>query len=191
MKFKIGIFGSGNNYKNLEELDLKVQQLGIELAKRNDEVVVITGGCSGLPYIVASEAAKGGVEVWGYSPVIGMDEQKLFTPKDDLSIYSKLVYVPKDVSFVNNLRVCMKYRNVLSTNECDAGIVISGKWGSLNEFTNLIDMQKTVGVLTGTGGISDELQELTEKIHKEGQGKVIFSDSPTELVNELFKSLSQ
>ena len=33
----------------------------------------------------------------------------------------------------------------------------------MNEFTNLYDMGKVIGVLTGTGGIADELELLNQK----------------------------
>ena len=97
-----------------------------------------------------------------------------------------LIFMP----FAGNRRICMKYRNVLSTAACDAGIIIAGQWGSLNEFTNLIDMQKVVGVLTGSGGVADELQALTAKIVKEGQGKVLFDSAPRALVKKLLTQLS-
>lgn len=84
----------------------------------------------------------------------------------------------------------MKYRNVISTATCDAAIVISGRWGSLNELSNLLDMQKVVGVLTDTGGIADELPELSKKISKEGQGKLIFEPDPQILVEKLLEVLS-
>ena len=192
MKYKIGIFGSAAAGSATITTDVKqlAEQVGQALAKHKDEVIVITGGCSGLPYTAAHETAQHGVEVWGYSPVLGMEEQKDFTPNDDLSIYTKLHFVPKDLDAIDTRRKRMKYRNVLSTEACDASIIISGQWGSLNEFTNLIDMQKTVGVLTGTGGIADELSHLTAKIHKEGQGEVVFESDPEKLIEILLARLT-
>lgn len=189
MKYKIGVFGSGGAGKPKDEVKAIAREVGKLLGEHADEVIVITGGCSGLPYEAAYEAAQKGAEVWGYSPVYDEAEQKEFTPDDDLSIYTKLVYVSRDMPFADNRRIRMKYRNVLSTAECDAGIVISGQWGSLNEFTNLVDMQKIAAVLTGTGGVADELPALARKIVKEGQGAVIFNDDPQKLVQELFKLL--
>src|SRR6185369_3035472 len=176
MTYKIGVFGSGNSSKPPEVIGALATAIGVELGKHPKEVIVVTGGCSGLPYLAAHEAAKTGTPVWGFSPVRDMDEQKEFTPKDDLSIYQELYFVERDLPFAGNQRVCMKYRNVLSTAACDAGIIISGQWGSLNEFTDLVDMQKLVGVLTGSGGIADELPRLAKKIIKEGQGEVLFDD---------------
>jgi len=61
---------------------------------------------------------------------------------------------------------------------------------TMNEFTNLIDMGKVIGVLRGTGGIADELEQLTKKINKPSKAKVIFHDSPKELVQEVLKELA-
>ena len=60
-----------------------------------------------------------------------------------------------------------KYRNVSSTANCDAGIIISGRWGTMNEFTNLYDMGKVIGILTETSGVADEIKNLSKKINKE------------------------
>ncbi len=186
-KYKIGIFGSpiGTDTRLVN----KLQELGRELAK--NRVILITGACTGAPYIVAYEAAKkAGTEVWGFSPELNFKQQKIATPEDDLSIYSKLTYMPKNFSFISSPAVCKKYRNVISTATCDAGIIIAGRWGSLNEFTNLVDMGKIVAVLTQTGGIADELQRLTKKIKKGTEKKIIYNNKPSKLVQELIHELS-
>jgi hypothetical protein len=188
-KIKIGVFGSGNSSKPAEESKEAARQVGAALGRRTGQVIVVTGGCSNLPYIAAREAAAAGAAVWGYSPVCNMQEQKVYTPDDDLAIYEKLEFVSLDLPFAKNRRICMKYRNVLSTAACDAGIIMSGQWGSLNEFTNLVDMQKVVGVLTGTGGVADELPALCKKIVKEGQGPVVFDSDPERLVEKILRQL--
>lgn len=186
MKFKIGVFGS-----NAEELETsvieKAKQIGKELARY--KIIIITGASSGLPYHAAQEAAKKGAEIWGYSPVSNVENQKRFAPNDDISIYKKLIFVPKIFLLSNNLESSKKYRNVVSTATCDAGIIISGRWGTLNEFTNLYDMGKIIGVLTGTRGVADELPTLTQKISKKSKAKIIFSSSPKELVKKVIKEL--
>lgn len=162
MKYKIGIFWIGGSWC-LNGADSKVCTASWQGVPFADELVVVTGGCTGLPYLAAHEAAKGGVGVHGYSPVASMSEQEKFTPNDDLSIYNELSFTPHNLILPDVQRVRMKYRNVLSTAACDAGIIISGQWGSLNEFTNLVDMQKAVGVLTGTGGVADELPDFVKR----------------------------
>jgi len=187
-KFKIGVFGSSAG-EEIEQALEKTTKLGGELGKR--QCIVITGACSGLPYVAAAAARKNGAEVWGYSPCSNLEGQKQFTPNDDLSIYAKIQYVPESFEFTKDDLVSKKYRNVLSTASCDAGIIISGRWGTLHEFCSLYDYGKVIGVLTGTGGVADELPSLMKKISKVSKAKVIFNDSPKELarliINELEK----
>lgn len=185
MKYKIGIFGSSAG--DMTAVRPKAVELGRLLGEHADSVIIVTGGCAGLPYVVAQAAAAQGVEIWGFSAELNMEELRLQAPDDDHTIYSKLEFVPQNYVFATNRRARMKYRNVISTATCDAGIIISGRWGSLNEFTNLIDLQKTVGVLTGTGGIADELPALSRKISKEGQGHIIFDDNPKTLTQKLLR----
>lgn len=188
MKYKLGIFGSSAG--DMEQVLPKARILGEVLRNHSNELILMTGACAGVPYEVLSKAAPGGIEIWGFSPSLNREDQLKNNPDDDLSMYSKLVYVPAEFPFADTRRACMKYRNVISTATCDAAIVISGRWGSLNELTNLLDMQKVVGVLTDTGGIADELPELSKKISKEGQGELIFESDPQKLVEKLLKALS-
>lgn len=188
MKYKIGIFGSSAG--DIAAVMPKAMELGKVLQDYADQIILITGACPGLPYAVISEAAPSGIEIWGFSSSLNLDRQRIEYPDDDLNIYNEVTYVPADFPGAENDRACKKYRNVISTANCDAGIIISGLWGTLNEFTNLIDMQKTIGVLSGTGAIADELPNLTQKISKAGQGRVIFHDSPRSLVEELLTLLN-
>ncbi|MBW3569176.1 hypothetical protein KY385_03560 [Candidatus Parcubacteria bacterium] len=188
MKYKIGVYGSSAG--DMDKVMPKALELGRILQKYADKVILITGACPGLPFAVISEAAKGNVEVWGFSSSVDVASQRTEYPDDDLTIYSKITYVPANFPGADSDRVCKKYRNVVSTSNCDAGIIISGRWGSLNEFTNLLDMQKVVGVLTGTSGIADELPELSKKISKPGQGQIIFESDPKKLVKKILATMN-
>jgi predicted Rossmann-fold nucleotide-binding protein len=185
MKYKVGVFGSAEG--DLEKLIPKARQLGRFLSEKN--TILITGASNGLPYEAAKIAHANGAEVWGFSKGTDLKTQEERNPGLDSSVFSKFIYIPKDYEFAENDLVSMKYRNVTSTATCDAGVIISGRWGSLNEFTNLYDMGKIIGVLTGTGGIADELEALSKKIHKPGKAKVIFNSNPNELVKDVILTL--
>lgn len=185
MQFKIGIFGSAEDSK--DTVIKKARALGTALAEK--DVILLTGASIGLPYEVAMQAHKKGKEIWGFSLATNLQNQQKAFPDTDSSIYKKLIYIPKDYMFKNDLLICQKYRNVTSTATCDAGIIISGRWGTMNEFTNLHDMGKVIGVLTGTGGIADELAQLLQKISKISNAKIIFSDSPKVLVEKVLDEL--
>lgn len=185
MAYKIGIFGSAD--REAEEITLKAQKLGELLAKAN--VVLITGATSGLPYYAAEAAHKEDGETWGYSPAVDYKMQEQITPSCNSAIYTKLFYIPSDYEFLSEIEICRKFRNVTATAHCDAGILIAGKWGTLNEFTCLYDMGKVIGILTGTGGTADELPNLVNKIIKHSKAKVFFSDNPETLVQQILEEL--
>lgn len=185
--YRIGVFGSSGIEG--EELVAAAREIGRMLA--GEGCVVITGACSGLPYAAAHAAATAGGQVWGFSPVSNMEEQTEFTPEDDLSIYSVLHFVPPSFPFNADLLVSKKYRNVISTAHCDAGIIIAGRWGTLNELTNLIDFGKVAGVLEMGGGVARELRGLTERVGIEGEARAVIDDDPARLVQRVLDELSR
>jgi predicted Rossmann-fold nucleotide-binding protein len=195
MKYKIGVYGS-NITENENAVQL-AQELGMLLAQNN--IVVVTGGCSGMPYLVAQSAKQRGAEVWGFTPERNEREQHQAYPSDDITIYDKLFFVPPqyDHSFFlehlsssrHDRSTRLKYRNILSTTHVQAGILIAGGWGTMNEFTNLLYDGKPVGVLTGTGGLADELPNWYPRLRKKSESTVSFHRSPTELVAALLHKL--
>lgn len=188
VKKKIAVFGSAVN-DHAEQIAPKIKALGEALAEKN--IILLTGACSGIPYKTALAAyRKNKTEIWGFSPNTTLEDQIRLNPDDDNSIYSKLIYVPAGYKYVDNIEVCRKYRNVAATAECDAAILVSGRWGTMNEFTNLNDMGKVIGILTGTGGIADLIKDLYKKISKPSKAVLIFNSSPEKLVEEVLTELN-
>ena len=197
MKYKIGVYGSAVNES--EQSIVVAKQLGQELAKH--DVIVVTGACSGMPYIVAYETKQHGSEIWGFSPVLDDKSLKELYPEDDTTIYSKVFHIPQsykelffvepDQDFKVQKTAFQKYRNVISTANVDAGIIISGRWGTMHEFCSLYDMGKVIGVLTGTGGIADEIEQLQTKINKKTDAIVVYNSSPEELINKVLAELDK
>lgn len=185
MNYKIGIFGSAEG--NFQTILKKAHLLGAELGRR--KTIVITGATTGLPYEVSLSAYNNGAEIWGFSQASDFASQANLTPNLDNSIFTKLEYVPKNYQFIQNNAVRKKYRNVTSTATCEAGLIISGRWGTLNEFTNLYDFGKVIGVLKGTGGVADELEYLMGKISKPSIAKVFFHSSPKKLLDIIINEL--
>ena len=191
MHYKVAIFGSSVSADGKRDAIPNKTAAALGKALGEHKVTIVTGACTGIPYQVAYKGAKQGAEVIGFSPEIDFDHQKQFAPDDDLSIYKEIIYIPSNFPFISVPEVCKKYRNVMSTATADAGIIISGRWGTMNEFTNLYDMGKVIGVLTGFGGIADELPSLSKKINKQSKAKVFFSDNPDTLVSEIINELKQ
>lgn len=190
MKYNIGIFGSAVDES--KKIMATARLLGKTLAGYGHSIRLLFGACPGVPYEVAAAArAAGSVEIVGFSSEISREAQHRYSPKDALSMYTSIRFVPKDFEFSANSDVRKKYRNVLLTASVDAGIVVSGRWGSLNEFTNLYDMGKVIGVLTGTGGVADELPSLYKKIHKPSKAVVIFDSSPEKLIQRILEEVKK
>jgi len=179
MELRIGIFGSSDIEP--PEVLSKAVHLGEVLNKYS--VLLMTGACSGLPYAVA--AAANDKRKWGFSPVGTYEEQMRFTPDDDVSIYEKVIFVPDTFPYHKTLSASKKYRNVVSTASCDGGIILGGKWGTLNELSNLIDMGKPIGILLGTGGIVDEVAALVDRLDPNKKALLIFEEDPEKLVQQL------
>ena len=185
MKHKIGVYGSAGG--NFETILQKTHELGRVLAE--NDVILLTGASTGIPYEVIRSAANKNAEIWGFSAALDLESQKKLMKGVDTDIFSKLIYIPKDFPFSSNPDACKKYRNVISTATCDGAIIISGRWGAMNEFTNLHDMGKIIGVLTGTGGIADELESTMSRIKKSSKAKTFFESDPKTLVEKILDEL--
>ena len=88
MKYKIGVFGSAEDFD--QSLIEKVKELGKHLGRKS--VIVITGATSGFPYLASLQAHKNGAEICGYSYELNLENLKRRMPDHDTSIYKKLVF---------------------------------------------------------------------------------------------------
>lgn len=174
MRLKIGIIGSGSVPAN-QEINVKSYEIGKEIAERG--CILLTGSGPGLPY----EAIKGAKETNGLT--IGI------SPASNLQDHIKRYNFPTrffDVLIFTGFG--LKGRNVLFIRSCDGVIVISGRIGTLNEFTIAYDEWKTIGVLKDTCGISDSIEDIIRKSGKKG-GKIIYESDPKTLVIKLIEDL--
>ena len=173
MKVKIGVIGSGTNLQ--EEVRVKAYEIGKEIARA--DCILITGSGQGLPY----EAVKGAKEIGGItigiSPASNIQEH-IERYKFPIESFDVLIFTGFG----------LKGRNVPFIRTCDSIIVISGRIGTLNEFTIAYDEGKTIGVLGGTGGISDSIEDIVKKSEKKG-GEVIFESDPKFIVKKVTHSL--
>lgn len=182
---KIGVFGSAVDETN--DTHQKAFELGRQIALNNASI--ITGACQGLPfYAVRGAKANSGYSI-GFSAVCKLEDhkEKMSTPSE---MYDELRLIPLSYEFKNDIDVCYKYRNVNSVAESDIAIFISGRWGTLNEFSNAFDMGKIIGVLEGTGGISTHIKILMEAFKKKSKSKVFFDSNPETLVNKVLEALN-
>lgn len=167
----IGVSGASVTGHCAPDAHEKAEAVGRAIAKAG--MVLVTGATTGLPYW----AAKGAKEEGGL--VIG------FSPASSEAAHVKTYHLPVDYHDVI-VYTGFEYpgRNLILTRAAEGIIVICGRLGTLNEFTIAFEDQRPIGILTGTGGVADEIKGIVEQAHR-GPGKIVFSPDPEELVQEL------
>lgn len=171
LKYKICISGAAETGHCAIDALEKAELLGRLIAEAG--MVVVSGATTGVPYWACKGAKEAGGIVIGLSPASSelshVKSYKLPLDYQDLIIYTGFDY---------------SGRNLLLTRSADAIITVCGRMGTLNEFTIAYEDQKPIGVLTGTGGMADELAEIIEKSHR-GPGKVVFDSDPRKLLEKV------
>ncbi|MBS3133087.1 hypothetical protein J4470_03075 [Candidatus Woesearchaeota archaeon] len=179
MKLKIGIMGSGvekgGSYltKNAKKL---AYELGREIAKHN--CILVNGACRGVPYIASKGAKDSDGFIIGVSPAENLHEHthKYKFPTD---VYDILFYTGFG----------FKGRNVVNVSNCDAIIVVSGHVGTLNEFTIAYDEGMVIGVMKGSGGIADFVDDVIRIANKKTGAVMIYDKEPHELVRRVIDAI--
>lgn len=155
----------------------KAQAMGREIARR--DFILVTGATTGIPYWAAKGAKEAGGTVIGFSPAASkLSHQRTYhLPVDyhDVILYTGFGY---------------SGRNLLLTRASDAVIIICGRMGTLNEFTIAFEDQKPVGILEGTGGTADIIEDLVAKSHR-GPGKIAYAQESAELLNKIVDLIKQ
>jgi len=171
-KSKIGVFGSAGG--DMERLKPLAREIGHTIVLRDS--ILVTGGCPGLPYEAALGAHERGGIVLGISPAMNLEQHR--------DVF-KFPVRPHILIFTGFEK---KGRNVINIRTCNGAIFISGRSGTLNEFTSFWDEgdeSKVIGLLTGTGGVVDnEIASYIERTRNEKPSKVtlIKNSDPQTLV---------
>ena len=176
----IGVMGSSSadlSEAEATRLILLAQRLGQAIANRG--CVLITGATTGFPDIVSRAALDAGGLTVGISPASSTTEHttKFSLPDDGADV---IVYTGFG----------LKGRNVINVRSSDIVIVFGGGIGTLNEFTIAYDEGNVIGVLEGTGGVADQIRELTKLSRKTTSAQVLFEPIPEELIDSCLKRLA-
>lgn len=146
---------------------------GREIAEKGQ--ILLTGATKGLPYAAAVAAKKaGGVSV-GFSPAANRREHirsyKLPIDAFDTILYTGFNYTGRDLLLIRS---------------ADAVVMVGGRIGTLHELTISLEEHKPVGVLLGSGGMTDEVEHVL-KAAKRARTGIIFDDNPARLVDRLLE----
>ena len=85
-----------------------------------------------------------------------------------------------------------KGRNVILVRSADACVFVGGGMGTLNEFTIAFDELSprcAIGILTSTGGLSDELSRLVSLTGRSPRAPLVAEPDPDKLMEALFRHL--
>jgi len=177
-KFKIFVSGAAKLSPCCPEIKKLGREIGKEIAEQG--AVLITGATTGVPYYAAQGYKKAnGILSVGFSPAGSEEEHvksyRLPTDQFDLIVYTGFDYVG---------------RNLIATKSADAVIIACGRTGTLNEFTIAFETKMPIGVLQGSGGIADFIDDILEQGHRPPT-KIVYDSDPKALVEKLIKTLNK
>lgn len=171
MKYKFCVSGAAATDHCQADTMGKTKELGAQIVKQGG--VLVTGATIGVPFWAAMGAKDANGFSIGLSPAGSELEhvKKYHLPIEDFDI---IIYTGFGYSG----------RNLLLTRSADAVIIVCGRIGTLNEFTIAFEDNKPIGILTGTGGIADDIEAIITKAHR-GPGKIVYESDPKILVEKL------
>ena len=170
-RMTVGIMGSAGGILP-DEVRKPVRYLGSEIARRG--YVLVTGACPGLPHeAVKGAKAEGGVVV-GVSPALNLEEHvtKYHSPTRG---YDAIIYTGSG----------LMGREIENIRSCDVVIFAGGRSGTLGEFAIAYDEGKVIGILEGTGGITQHLRNIVAMVKKDTGATICYDSDPQRLLDKL------
>jgi uncharacterized protein (TIGR00725 family) len=153
----------------------KAYEIGKEIAVNNH--ILRFGGCWGYPF----EAAKGAFENKG--KVIAISPAK----NNEEHVYN-YNFPTQKFTEIEYTGLGIPGRNLPLVIYSDATIIISGQIGTLNEFTIAFYHKKPIGILEGSGGITNIVKEIAKICDKVGEkDKIVYEKEPKVLVKKLIE----
>ena len=173
MALKIGVMGGATGTMSRGHLN-KAHQLGRAIARSG--CVLVTGACPGLPLAAACGAKQAGGTVVGISPGLSLDEHT-YKYESPTEFHDVLIFTGSG----------LMGREVVNIRSSDIVVIIGGRSGTLGELAIAYDEGKLIGVLTGTGGISDLVADILAACEKDTGAQVVYETAPQRLVNKLLR----
>jgi uncharacterized protein (TIGR00725 family) len=172
-QIRVGVMGSAGGSVEPPVLGL-CRELGRAVAASG--CCLLTGACPGLPHAAVTGAKEAGGHVVGISPGVSL--------KDHVEVYAS-PYREYDVLIYTGLG--LMGRELVNIRSSDIVVVVGGRSGTLGEFAIAYEEGKLIGVLTGTGGISDALPALEARLGKQTGAQVVYDSDPARLIEQLLR----
>ena len=170
-RMSVGVMGSAGG-KLEDRVCQLVRRLGSAIARRG--YILITGACPGIPHEAVKGAKEEGGIVVGVSPALNLEEHvvKYHSPTRG---YDAIIYTGSG----------LMGREIENIRSCDVVIFAGGRSGTLGEFAIAYDEAKVIGVLEGTGGITEHFREIIGIMKKETRAIVCYDADPERLLDKL------
>ncbi|MCC6143572.1 MAG: hypothetical protein IT368_07180 [Candidatus Hydrogenedentes bacterium] len=167
-RIKVGVMGSAGGAM-LDDVVERCTELGRAIA--DEGCAILTGGCPGLPHHAVIGCKQNGGLTIGVSPALSLYEHvhRYGSPTDHIDV---MIYTGSG----------LMGREVIGVRSCDVIIIVGGRSGTLGEFSIAYDEGRTIGVLTGTGGVADHIDDVMQVIHKNTGSKICYDDDPRRLI---------
>lgn len=167
----VGVMGSAGGDLP-EEIRAKCRELGKCIASSGH--VLITGACPGLPHETVIGSKKNGGFVVGISPALNLEEHiiKYHSPT---RCYDAIIYTGSG----------LMGREIENIRSCDVVIFAGGRSGTLGEFAIAYDEGKIIGILKGTGGLTNHLEEIIKIVQKDTGAQICYDEDPDALLEKL------
>jgi uncharacterized protein (TIGR00725 family) len=135
---------------------------------------LITGACPGLPQDAVEGAHAAGGLVIGISPALSESEhvQRYASPIEG---FDAIVYTGSG----------LMGREVVNIRSSDIVVIIGGQSGTLGEFAIAYDEGRLIGVVSGSGGVADVVDDLMRHLTKQTGARVMHDPDPARLVTRL------
>lgn len=170
-RMTVGVMGSAGGEISAELRD-SITRLGYEIARRG--YVLVTGAAPGIPHESVLGAKEAGGFVVGVSPAHHFHEHvKMY--RAPTRGYDVIVYTGSG----------LMGREIENIRTCDVVVFAGGRSGTLGEFAIAYDEAKVIGVLKGSGGISDHINDIVKMVDKDTGAQVFTKSDPAELMDVL------
>jgi hypothetical protein len=112
----------------------------------------------------------------GISPGLSIDEHqgKYRSPIEDFDV---LIYTGSG----------LMGREITNIRSCDIIVIVGGRTGTLGELAIAYDEGRLIGVLTGTGGITEIVETIIRVTAKETGACILYDEDPKKLIDRLIE----
>jgi uncharacterized protein (TIGR00725 family) len=169
MKIQIGVMGSAGGELTEEQLRL-ARRLGHRIAERG--ATIVTGACPGLPHAAVLGAHDAHGISLGVSPALSREEH--------VNVYGSPLQPYTTMVFTGSGLMGRETHNIHSS---DFVLFIGGRSGTLGEFAIAFDEGKLIGIVTNSGGLSNDFEHIASLVTKTTGARIITDDNPETLVD--------